>query len=104
MNAVRRLADEVFIHLHRLSLRFHLERKTGGLTRVLERGRTAIEQIVRRSAVPVILDAGIGTASDAALAMELGVTPALCLWQSQRIRRAADSQSGPASFLPQFDS
>ena len=40
----------------------------------------------------------------AALAMELGVTPALCLWQSQRIRRAADSQSGPASFLPQFDS
>lgn len=49
MNAVRRLADEVFIHLHRLSLRFHLERKTGGLTRVLERGRTAIEQIVRLS-------------------------------------------------------
>jgi len=32
----------------------------------------AIEQIVRRSSVPVILDAGIGTASDAALAMELG--------------------------------
>ncbi len=49
MNAVRRLADEVFVHLHRLSLRFHLERKTGGLTRVLERGRTAIEQIVRLS-------------------------------------------------------
>src|SRR5271170_512288 len=36
MNAVRRLAIEVFDHLHRLSLRFHLERKTGGLTRVLE--------------------------------------------------------------------
>src|SRR5208282_2498195 len=35
MNAVRRLAVEVFEHLHRLSLRFHLERKTGGLTRVL---------------------------------------------------------------------
>ena len=49
MNAVRRLADQVFIHLHQLSLRFHLERKTGGLTRVLERGRTAIEQIVRLS-------------------------------------------------------
>ena len=49
MNAVRRLADEVFVHLHRLSLRFHLERKTGGLTRVLERGRAAIEQIVRMS-------------------------------------------------------
>ena len=49
MNAVRRLADQVFVHLHQLSLRFHLERKTGGLTRVLERGRTAIEQIVRMS-------------------------------------------------------
>ena len=35
MNAVRRLALEVFVHLHDLSLRFHLERKTGGLTRVL---------------------------------------------------------------------
>jgi ATP-binding cassette, subfamily B, heavy metal transporter len=42
MNAVRRLAMEVFVHLHQLSLRFHLERKTGGLTRVLERGRNAI--------------------------------------------------------------
>ena len=49
MNAVRRIANEVFIHLHRLSLRFHLERKTGGLTRVLERGREAIQQIVRMS-------------------------------------------------------
>jgi ABC-type transport system involved in Fe-S cluster assembly fused permease/ATPase subunit len=49
MNAVRRLAMEVFVHLHQLSLRFHLERKTGGLTRVLERGRAAIETIVRTS-------------------------------------------------------
>ena len=59
MNAVRRLADEVFTHLHRLSLRFHLERKTGGLTRVLERGRTAIEQIVRLSmltGIPTIVE------------------------------------------------
>ncbi len=59
MNAVRRLAIEVFGHLHRLSLRFHLERKTGGLTRVLERGRNAIETIVRTSmltAVPTALE------------------------------------------------
>ena len=47
MNAVRRLAFRTFIHMHELSLRFHLERKTGGLTRVLERGRNAIETIVR---------------------------------------------------------
>jgi len=47
MNAVRRLAFRTFVHMHELSLRFHLERKTGGLTRVLERGRNGIETIVR---------------------------------------------------------
>jgi ABC-type transport system involved in Fe-S cluster assembly fused permease/ATPase subunit len=47
MHAVRRLAILTFEHMHVLSLRFHLERKTGGLTRVLERGRNAIETIVR---------------------------------------------------------
>jgi ABC-type transport system involved in Fe-S cluster assembly fused permease/ATPase subunit len=47
MNAVRRLAMLTFEHMHLLSLRFHLERKTGGLTRALERGRNAIETIVR---------------------------------------------------------
>ena len=59
MNAVRRLALEVFVHLHNLSLRFHLERKTGGLTRVLERGRAAIETLVRTSmltAVPTVVE------------------------------------------------
>ena len=59
MNAVRRLAIEVFVHLHQLSLRFHLERKTGGLTRVLERGRNAIETIIRTSmlvAVPTVVE------------------------------------------------
>jgi ATP-binding cassette, subfamily B, heavy metal transporter len=48
MNAVRRLAMLTFEHVHLLSLRFHLERKTGALTRVLERGRNAIETIVRQ--------------------------------------------------------
>jgi ABC-type transport system involved in Fe-S cluster assembly fused permease/ATPase subunit len=47
MHAVRRLAYLTFVHMHELSLRFHLARKTGGLTRVLERGRNAIEIIVR---------------------------------------------------------
>jgi ATP-binding cassette subfamily B protein len=47
MHAVRRIAYRTFVHMHELSLRFHLERKTGGLTRVLERGRNAIETIVR---------------------------------------------------------
>ena len=59
MHAVRRLAIEVFEHLHRLSLRFHLERKTGGLTRVLDRGRNAVETIIRTSmltAVPTVVE------------------------------------------------
>jgi ABC-type transport system involved in Fe-S cluster assembly fused permease/ATPase subunit len=47
MHAVRRLALQTFEHIHRLSLRFHLERKTGGLTRVLERGRNGIEELTR---------------------------------------------------------
>src|SRR3954454_14334070 len=47
MHAVRKLAFLTFVHMHELSLRFHLERKTGGLTRVLERGRNGIEVIVR---------------------------------------------------------
>ena len=47
MHAVRRLAYRTFEHMHLLSLRYHLERKTGGLTRVLERGRNGIETIVR---------------------------------------------------------
>jgi len=47
MHAVRKMALTAFEHMHRLSLRFHLERKTGGLTRVLERGRDGIEQLTR---------------------------------------------------------
>ncbi len=45
--AVRQLAYRTFVHLHRLSLRFHLERRTGGLSRVIERGTKGIETIVR---------------------------------------------------------
>lgn len=46
-NAVRALANRTFQHLHNLSLRFHLERRTGGLSRVIERGVQAIELIIR---------------------------------------------------------
>jgi ATP-binding cassette subfamily B protein len=59
MHAVRKLAYRTFIHMHELSLRFHLERKTGGLTRVLERGRLGIEVIVRMvilQLVPTIVE------------------------------------------------
>jgi len=65
MHAVRRLAYRTFVHMHELSLRFHLERKTGGLTRVLQRGRDAIETIVRMvilQLVPTIVEVTLVTA------------------------------------------
>ncbi|WP_370153657.1 ABC transporter ATP-binding protein/permease [Ferrovibrio sp.] len=45
--AIRDLAIDVFRHLHALSLRFHLERQTGGLSRVIERGTKGIEFVLR---------------------------------------------------------
>jgi ABC-type transport system involved in Fe-S cluster assembly fused permease/ATPase subunit len=62
MHAVRKLAYLTFVHMHDLSLRFHLERKTGGLTRVLERGRNGIETIVRMvilQLVPTIVEVAL---------------------------------------------
>jgi ABC-type transport system involved in Fe-S cluster assembly fused permease/ATPase subunit len=44
--AIRRVALETFQHLHALSLRFHLERQTGGLSRSIERGTTGIEYLL----------------------------------------------------------
>ncbi|MDX3927296.1 MAG: ABC transporter ATP-binding protein/permease [Shinella sp.] len=58
-HAVRQLAYRTFVHLHRLSLRFHLERRTGGLSRVIERGTKGIETIVRftiLNSVPTIVE------------------------------------------------
>ncbi|HUW37946.1 MAG TPA: ABC transporter ATP-binding protein/permease [Rhodocyclaceae bacterium] len=45
-HAVRAIALQVFEHLHALSLRFHLERQTGGLTRDIERGTRAIGSLI----------------------------------------------------------
>ncbi|HMJ41223.1 MAG TPA: ABC transporter transmembrane domain-containing protein, partial [Pseudolabrys sp.] len=62
MHAVRKLAYRTFVHMHELSLRFHLERKTGGLTRVLERGRSGIEVIVRMvilQLVPTVVEVSL---------------------------------------------
>lgn len=58
-HAVRQLSSIVFGHLHSLSLRYHLQRRTGGLTRVIERGTKGIESIVRFSilnGLPTILE------------------------------------------------
>jgi ABC-type transport system involved in Fe-S cluster assembly fused permease/ATPase subunit len=45
--AIRNLALQVFDHLHGLSLRYHLERQTGGLSRVIERGTQGMEFLIR---------------------------------------------------------
>ncbi len=46
-HAVRNLAYKTFVHMHQLSLRYHLQRRTGGLARIIERGTNGIETIVR---------------------------------------------------------
>ena len=57
--AVRQLAHRVFVHMHQLALRFHLSRKTGGLSRIIERGTKGIETIVRftiLATLPTVLE------------------------------------------------
>ena len=58
-NAVRGLANRAFVHLHNLSLRFHLQRRTGGLSRVIERGKSGIETIIRLTmmvGIPTVIE------------------------------------------------
>ena len=70
MHAVKRLAADVFVHMHELSMRYHISRKTGGLTRVLERGRNAIETLSR-----LIMSSGAPTLVEFVLVL------AVFLWQ-----------------------
>lgn len=75
--AIRKSALSVFQHLHALSLRFHLERQTGGLSRSLERGTRAIQTILSYSLfsiVPTIVEILLVTAI---LANMLGISYAL---------------------------
>ena len=58
-HAVRQLGFRTFVHMHELSLRFHLERRTGGLSRIIERGVKGIEAIVRftiLNSLPTVLE------------------------------------------------
>ena len=109
MNAVRRLALMTFEHMHALSLRFHLERKTGGLTRVLQRGRDAIETIVRMvivQAVPTAVELALivvvllyqfdwryVVVITATVALYMGYTYAATEWRIGIRRRMNDSDS-----------
>jgi ABC-type transport system involved in Fe-S cluster assembly fused permease/ATPase subunit len=45
-HAIRKLGHRAFVHMHRLSLRFHLQRRTGGLSRTMDHGMKGIDSIV----------------------------------------------------------
>ncbi|MCM8595473.1 ABC transporter ATP-binding protein/permease [Accumulibacter sp.] len=60
--AVRRIALEVFRHLHELALRFHLQRQTGGVSRDIERGTRAISSLISYSLysiLPTLVEIGL---------------------------------------------
>lgn len=52
--AIRKVALEVFLHLHALSLRFHLERQTGGISRDIERGTRSISSLISYSLYSIL--------------------------------------------------
>ncbi|MDB5892496.1 MAG: metal transporter permease [Rhodoferax sp.] len=60
--ASRRISLEVFEHLHALSLRFHLERQTGGMSRDIERGTRAVNSLISYSLysiIPTLIEVGL---------------------------------------------
>ena len=107
--ATRQVALQTFEHLHSLSLRFHLERQTGGMTRDIERGVRAIESLVTYSLYSIIptlvevalvltilgtrFDAGFVWITLAALALYIGFTVWVTEWRTRfRVQaNAADS-------------
>ncbi|MFT3998272.1 MAG: ABC transporter transmembrane domain-containing protein, partial [Asticcacaulis sp.] len=89
-HAVRGLSNRAFNHLHNLSLRFHLQRRTGGLSRVIERGKTGIETIIRLTmmvgiptVVEFVLTAGaLGWQFDWIYVAVVAVTVVVYVWFS----------------------
>jgi ATP-binding cassette subfamily B protein len=60
--AMRRMSHKVVEHLHALSLRFHLERKTGAITRDLERGTRSVSSLLNYmvfSIIPILVEVGL---------------------------------------------
>ena len=102
--AIRRVALQVFRHLHSLSLRFHLDRQTGGVSRDIERGTRGISTLLSYmlfSIIPVIIEFGLVafvllTKFDwrfmaitmAAVVIYLGFTISITEWRMDIRRRA----------------
>jgi ATP-binding cassette subfamily B protein len=105
----RSIALEVFGHLHALSLRFHLERQTGGMTRDIERGTRAVQSLISYSLysifptlVEVVMvlvllgwkfDAGFALITGAALVVYIAFTVTVTEWRTQFRRRMNEMDS-----------
>jgi ATP-binding cassette subfamily B protein len=111
LDAARRFADQVFRHIHALSLRFHLERRTGALTKIVERGiksidmmlyfllfniaPTAVELLVICIIFGVKFSAGLVVATLAMVAAYIAFTRVVTEWRSrlQRQMNEMDNQT-----------
>jgi ATP-binding cassette subfamily B protein len=109
---VRKVSLQAFQHLHALSLRFHLDRQTGGISRAIERGQIAIEAILRLGVfniVPTLVEAllvstFIWIKTDwrfalvmvVAIAAYIGFTLGFTTWR-MKIRRAMNEVDSEAS-------
>ncbi len=107
--AARSIALQTFRHLHALSLRFHLERQTGGMSRDIERGVRALESLVSftlfnifATLIEVLLvlgvlavkfDAGFAWITLAALLLYIVFTVRVTEWRTQFRRQANESDS-----------
>ncbi|MDB5948093.1 MAG: putative type transport system involved in Fe cluster assembly, permease and ATPase [Ramlibacter sp.] len=107
--AARRIALETFEHLHALSLRFHLERQTGGMTRDIERGVRGIESLISYSLfsiVPTLIevvlvlsilgvkfDAWFAWITLAALVLYIGFTVSVTEWRTKYRKQANEFDS-----------
>jgi ABC-type transport system involved in Fe-S cluster assembly fused permease/ATPase subunit len=107
--AIRRVALQVFRHLHTLSLRFHLERQTGGVSRDIERGTRGISTLLSYmlfSIIPVIIEFALVAAvllakfdwrfmaiTMAAVAIYLAFTIVVTEWRMEIRRRANELDS-----------
>ena len=86
--ALRQLALETFTHIHRLSLRYHITRKTGGLSRIIERGVKGVEFLLRFmlfSIGPLLLELlmiaiVLAWVFDLRYLMVVGVTIGIYIW------------------------
>ena len=107
--ASRQIALQSFEHLHALSLRFHLERQTGGMTRDIERGVRGIESLVSfslYSIVPTLVevamvltilavkfDARFAWITGGALVLYIAFTVVVTEWRTQFRRQANEADS-----------